>query len=196
MNAIVLAGGLSTRMGTDKTLLLFEGLPLVLRAVQRISSCAEEVLLVVADPGKYAGFGARVVVDLVPRRGPLGGLLSGLSASRAELNAVVAGDMPFFSPELMLQLAAHAEGFDAVVPLHMGRWEPLHAVYSRNCLVAARALLAESEKAGLADLLRRVRTLPVAVEDLDPARDWETVFLNVNTPQDLEAARRLAGGGR
>lgn len=178
-------------MGTDKSLLPFAGVPLARLVSERFRPHVEEVILVVADPRPYEGFGTRVVTDVLPGRGPLGGLYTGLLASRADLNAVVACDMPFASPDLAARLADLAGGFDAVVPVVGGRWEPLHAVYAVSCLPAAEALLAGGGTPGLVDLLERLRVNLVALEEMDPAGRWATVFFNTNTPRDLEEARRL-----
>lgn len=192
MNAIVLAGGLSSRMGTDKSLLSFDGLSLAGRIMERFRPYVEDVILVVADPRSHTGSAATVVADVLPGCGPLGGLYTGLLHSHADLNAVVACDMPFANPALAIRLAARAGGFDAVVPVSRGRWEPLHAIYNRSCLPVAKALLGAGGAPGLMDLLKRVPVHAVALEELDPGGQLATALLNVNTPGDLDEARHLA----
>ncbi len=191
MNAIILAGGLSSRMGADKSLLPFAGVPLARRVVELFRPHVEDVILVVSDPRPYSDFGVTVVTDVLPRRGPLGGLYTGLLHSRADLNVVAACDMPFASPALAARLAALAEGYDAVVPVFRGRREPLHAIYRRACLPAAEGLLNGGGAAGLTDLLDRLRVNAVDVEELDADGRLAMAFFNVNTPQDLEEANRL-----
>lgn len=191
MNAVVLAGGRSTRMGRDKASLPFGGVPLLRRVVERLRPVVDEVIVVANDGAPAAGPGARVVADAFPGLGPLAGLHAGLRASGAERNLVVACDLPFASPALAVHLRDRAAGADAAIPLFRGRPEPLHGVYRRGCLAVAEAQLRRGELA-LARFLERLRV--VWVEEAEVARFGvpERIFLNVNRPGELEQALALA----
>ncbi len=196
MNVIVLAGGRSRRMGRDKASLTFLGLPLAVQVVERLRPCARRIIVVANDGAPYLPPGIEVVSDLYRGRGPLGGLHAGLAASDAELNLVAACDLPFADPSVALLLAACLGGADAAVPVVRGRPQPLHAVYRRRCLAAVEEHL-EAGHSSLVGLLERLEVRWVGEEELRALGDPELVFLNVNTPQDVQAALALARtGGR
>lgn len=178
-------------MGRDKAALPFAGVPLLRRVVERLRPVVDEVIVVANDGAPQAGPGIRVVPDAFPGLGPLAGLHAGLSASGAEINLVVACDLPFASPALAAHLRDRALAGDAAVPMFRGRPEPLHAVYRRRCLAVAE----EQLQAGELALVRFLERLAVVwVEEGEVARfdAPERVFLNVNRPGELEQALALA----
>jgi molybdopterin-guanine dinucleotide biosynthesis protein A len=144
---IVLAGGRSRRMGQDKALLPIDGRPLIERVVQALAPHFAEVLVSVAEPGRYEFLGRRTVVDRQPGEGPLMGLASALAASSHDVNLVVPCDAPDVSVPLALRLLRAARGADAAVPRTAeGRPEPLFAVYRRRTLPRLEAALAAGER--------------------------------------------------
>ncbi len=184
--AIVLAGGGSTRMGRDKSLLPVQGRPLVQHVVEGLRPLAAEILLSANEPEKYAFLGLPVVPDERPGLGPLMGIVSALRRSAHELNLVVACDMPAIDTDFARMLLESAQGYDCVVPLNAGgRPEPLLAVYRKSVLPAAQALLDSGQRkiALLFDTCRvRYVPLPPGVQ----AR-------NINTPEEYAAlAQELA----
>jgi len=194
--AAILCGGRSRRMGRDKAWVEVGGSSLLERAVARLRTVADPVILAGGDrtldhPGCLG------VLDPVPGSGPLGGLVAALRASPHELCAVVAVDMPDLSPELLRRLAEQWRGEDAVVPLDGDGSQPLHAVYSRRILAAAQAALRAGDLS-LRGLLERARVRTVDVAAL-PGHPFPAGFaLNLNTPDELArwaASRAGAGGG-
>jgi molybdopterin-guanine dinucleotide biosynthesis protein A len=198
-SGIVLAGGRSRRLGRNKALESFGGQPLILRVIDRVSQVAEDVVVVVADQAQADALPLenqhRVVVDLHPGGGSLGGIFSGLSAARNQWAMVVACDMPFLNLDLVRRMLVLREGADAVVPVLGGRPEPTHAIYSKVCLpFMEQLLLANDLKISLFFDKVRVAYLPEEeVLSLDP--DCLS-FFNVNNPDDLERALTLAAEGR
>lgn len=190
---IVLAGGAGTRLGgVNKALVEVGGRRVIDRLLEALRPLGAEIVLVNND-GSLAGLpGTRVVTDVEPGAGALMGLYSGLRAVRTPLATVTACDMPFVSTAVLRALIALAPGYDAVVPLVDDRPEPLHAVYRTTCLPAIEVALAAGRKRLIAffdDV--RVRYVPqVALRAWDP--DGRS-FLNINRPEDLAAARALAG---
>ena len=199
VTGIVLAGGLSRRLGRNKALETIGGQPLIRRVIDRISRIAEEVVVVVADQAQAQALPLenqhRVVVDLHPGGGSLGGIFSGLSAARHHWAMVVACDMPFLNLDLARRMLALREGADAVVPVLGERPEPTHAMYSKVCLpFMEQLLLANDLKISLFFDKVRVAYIPeVEILSLDP--DCLS-FFNVNSPDDLEKALALAAEGR
>lgn len=184
--AIVLAGGRSRRLGRDKAFQVLEGKTLLERAVVAVSQTARQVMVVKAPGQELPPLPIRVDVvdDLVPGRGPLGGLYTGLESTTAEVVCVVGCDMTFLDPPLLDTLVPLAQGQDAVVPRLDGGLQTLHALYRRTSLPTIRELL-EAQGPGLHDLLALLNVYYVEVEDVDR---WRRSCLNVNTPADLEEA--------
>lgn len=189
-SAVILAGGQSRRMGTDKAFLAMEGRPLIQRLVERVRALADDVVIVANDPKPYRRVGARVVGDLVKGAGALGGLHAGLSAAAHEWAFAFACDMPFLNLNLLRHMASLTPGYDAVVPRPNGLEEPLHALYHKRCLTPiARSLAAGDLKviSFLADV--RVRYVEEAEIALFDPRHLS--FFNANTPEEWEEALRI-----
>jgi molybdopterin-guanine dinucleotide biosynthesis protein A len=209
VSAVVLAGGQSRRMGRDKAFLDFDGITLIERVIERVQSVCAETIIVANDLEMYARFGPRVVRDVYPGKGSLGGIFSGLQAASAEYVLAVACDLPFLNDALLRYLIALAPLADVVIPRSHAptgkakdatRYEQLavkesglqamHAIYSKGCLEPMRARL-------LADDLRiinffdevRVRVVePHEVARFDPQM---LSFINLNRPGDLATALSL-----
>lgn len=180
---IVLAGGRSRRMGQDKALLPIDGRPLIERVVRRLEPFFAEVLVSVAEPGRYEFLGRRTVVDRVPGEGPLRGIASALAASSHDVNLVVPCDAPDVSVSLALRLLRAVREGDAAVPRTAeGRPEPLFAVYHRRTLPRLETALAAGERA----IRRLYPDLDVRWVDL-PAGAAVT---NLNTMQDYARRQR------
>jgi molybdopterin-guanine dinucleotide biosynthesis protein A len=190
----LLAGGKSSRMGTgvDKAFLEFGGQTLLDRALSAMSEICDSVRIV-GDPARFAKYGS-VVADIFPGCGPLAGIHAALVHSPAELNLMLAVDMPFVSRELLAFLfaaAADAENHAIItVPRTSKGFQPLCAVYRREFSIAAeQALRAGKYKIDAAFPSVRIRVIEEA--ELAAAGFSEQSFFNVNTPQD-----RLAAEGR
>ncbi len=194
LTVVVQAGGESRRMGQDKGLLPFLGQPLILRILERVRSVADEVLVTTNHPEDYLFLGLPLFTDRLPGRGALGGLYTALSAASLPLVAVLACDMPFINPvllqaqrDLLNQLQV-----DAVVPRLEGGSEPFHAVYRREtCLPPVEAALATDKWRADAwfDLVKIHYLSLQEIEKYDPRL---LSFWNVNTPEELQAATKLA----
>ena len=201
VTGVILAGGQSRRMGRDKRLIEFQGERLLRRVQRRMQCLFAEVLLVVAEPCSATELlecmetelvGCRTVVDALPGCGSLGGLYTGLQMARGRRVFAVACDMPFLDAALIRQICSYPD--DIVMARVQGRLHPLHAVYSKRCLGALRAML---DRRVLS--IQRLRDAPslssrvLSEEEVRTADPALSSFLNVNTPQDLDLAGRLAG---
>jgi molybdopterin-guanine dinucleotide biosynthesis protein A len=195
----VLAGGKSSRMGAgpdkDKVFMEFGGQTLLDRALTVMGTVCDRVAIV-GDPAKFAKYGSSkyetVVADIFPGCGPLAGIHAALAHSPAELNLMLAVDMPFVSRELLAFLLAAAEGSDAIVtvPRSGKGLQPLCAVYRRDfSTVAEQALRAGKYK--IDATFSSVSIHVIEEGELAAAGFSEQSFFNVNTPQD-----RLAAEGR
>jgi molybdenum cofactor guanylyltransferase len=187
----LLAGGMSTRMGTDKAFLIFDGQTLLDRALIVMQTVCNRVTIV-GDPAKFAKYDAgSVIADIFPGCGPLAGIHSALAHSAAEFNLMLAVDMPFATAELLSFLFAVAEKNAAVVtvPRVNDGLQPLCAVYRRDFAAAAeRALRAGNYK--IDALFSSVSTHVIEAAELAAAGFSARNFFNVNTPQDRAAGER------
>jgi len=132
----VLAGGKSSRMGSDKALLPFQGLTLVEHVAAQVHQAAGDVTLV-GDPARYSHFSYPVIGDIYPGCGPLSGIHAALASSRAEWNLIVACDMPELTADLLTRILQRAQNGEAhaVIPVGpSGLPEPLCAAYNRGAL--------------------------------------------------------------
>lgn len=190
VEAFILVGGASSRMGEDKASLTLGGLNFVERIVGALAALAERVTLV--GPAERCAAWPQLpsVPDFYVEWGALGGLHAALAAGRAEWAVVVACDLPFVTGELFLRLASLRENFDAVVPVQRdGRWQPLCALYrAREASVRAAELIAAGERRPRT-LLEQLRTRRVAFDELGSLRGADLFFTNVNTPEDYAHAR-------
>ena len=180
----LVAGGRARRMGgAVKGLLQVEGEPLAARTLRLFRRRFAGALVVANDPGPYLGLGAPVVGDRIPGRGAPGGLHAALHAAPTPWVFAVACDMPFVSEAGVALLTERRAGAAAVVPRWGGRFEPLHALWSRECLPALERALLEGEPS-LQELVALVGARIVeesAWRHVDPDG---RAFENVNTPED------------
>jgi len=135
--AIIMAGGGSRRMGTDKSMLDIEGRPIIQRTCQQLAACFEQILISAKNADRYAFLGFQIVPDKIPEQGPLMGIASALEVSANELNFVIACDIPRIELRYVRRILSEAYNSDAdiVVPVtNEGKYEPLFAVYRRSAL--------------------------------------------------------------
>ena len=195
VTAVILAGGMSRRLGRNKAVEPFIGETLINRVIGRMRAVADGIIVVVNDVRRIAELDlprdVLVVADAHANKGSLGGIYTGLKASRTEWAAFCACDMPFVSPQIFQMLVSASGGFDAVVPVADDRPQTMHAIYSRACLDAIRArILADDLKiTGFFDDVRAKLIPECRVREIDPALSG---FINVNTQADLERALELA----
>ena len=184
----VLTGGASARMGSDKAALAIGGVASATRVARCLAQLCEDVVLVGGDPPPDAP--GRRAPDGDGPRSALRGLVAALAATHAERVLVVATDLPFVTPDLLLALVAWPEA-DVVVPRTADGIHPLCALYRReSALAAARRHLAE-ERLALSALLDALATRYLEGDDLRAVDPGGTALLNVNTPEDLARAQRL-----
>ncbi len=181
----ILAGGKSTRMGTDKAFLDFHGETLLTRALRVMSEACGHVKIV-GDPGKFAPMNYASIADIFPGSGPLGGIHAALICSSFEANLMLAVDMPFVSTQLLAFLfsAAAADSAAVTVPCVGGRLQPLCAVYRPDFAAPAEAAL-RAGKFKVAAAFAAVKIQVIEEDELHAHGFSARDFVNMNTPQDL-----------
>jgi len=186
LTGLLLAGGASTRMGTDKAALDVDGEPLAHRLSGVLGRVCATVLVASGDGARLDWLGLPQVADVVPDSGPLAGLIAGMEAAPTPLVAALAVDMPNASAAVFRLLAELVTGHDAAVPLTRDGLQPLHAVYAASAAAALRQAFASGERS----VQRALEGLDVAVVEADDwaAADPTGLFArNVNRPDDLDA---------
>ncbi len=201
ISAAVIAGGKSSRMGTDKALLTLEpgGPTLLERVLAAVRTVADDVLIIASDRPEYARFGARLEPDHYPGGAALGAIATALEAAHTPRCLVVPCDLPFLNPDLLAFLADLDPGADVVIPAVEGEsrqgrggiLQTLHAIYRDTCLEPIRAHLRSEQRQVIGFFPEvRVRKVPEAtIREFDP--DLLT-FFNANTPLALDQARAIA----
>ncbi len=191
-DAVILAGGFSTRMGTDKAgLSLFAGGPTLIEWLAfRLSRVASSVIVVSSRPETPVPPRARVVPDAVPGVGALGGIYSGLLASATGRAFIVATDMPLVNLRVVLYMAKALDDFDALVPFSGDRAEPLHAFYRATCLPAIERAIARGDRR-IISFFPEVRVAHPDTRTLRRLDPHARSFLNVNTPEEWQSVRAM-----
>ena len=195
--AIILSGGKSSRMGTNKALLKFHEKTNIERIKDELKHVFDDIILVTNDPETYQFLNIKTVTDQYPDSGPLAGIHAGLEASDYEENFVVACDMPFVSAELAESLVKALKHHDAVVPVIEGRQHPLFAAYQKRAAREAKSCI-EEDTLRMKHLLDRLNVRYLEEEDLMLYCEGslERVFFNMNHPEEYEDAKRWAESGK
>jgi len=188
--AWILAGGRSSRLGTDKALLEIDGRAMAAQVAERVSKVCETVAIV-GDPDRYSCLGLSVVPDSYPGQGPLAGIEAGLGATTADLNLIVACDMPALDAGILEEL--FAVGADCAIPQYSdGKSEPLCAVYRRRCHAPIRDAL-ESGVRRVIDAHRLLEAQGFAIRYVRV--DQTDAFANLNTQVDVARYRQRKSNG-
>lgn len=185
ITGIVLAGGKSTRMGTDKAFLQLKGKPFISHILEAIQQCSEDIFVVSNNP-KLDELGITRFPDSVPGLGPVGGIHTGLSHSKTEFNLIVACDTPFLSQETIHYLI---EGIDEKHDIFIVQCEgvqmPLIGIYRKSSMTYFSQAIDE-KKLGLQKLLATLQTKIIILPESHAKSVW-----NINTPSDLKAIGNL-----
>jgi molybdenum cofactor guanylyltransferase len=189
ITTFILAGGKSTRMGTDKAFVELGGRTLMAHALEIARAVGGEVWIA-GDVVRFEGYG-RVVEDIYRNRGPLAGIHAALRSTSTDLNLMLAVDLPFIPAAFLEYLIRQAKATEAVVtvPRDGGRLQPLCAVYRKAfALVAERSLQAGENK--IDPLFSLVATRVLEEAELRNLGFSATMFGNLNTREDLDRANR------
>jgi molybdopterin-guanine dinucleotide biosynthesis protein A len=193
-SVVIQAGGQSSRMGEDKGLIQFGPYRLVEYILEQVSGRGSKNFIVSNDPQRYMEFGLPVYEDIYPDIGALGGFHTVLSYLETDFAVVLACDMPFINFGLIDYLLSLAPEYDIVIPRlgQDGFAEPFRAVYAKKCLQAVEIAI-QHNKRRVISFFESVHVRYVELEEIHRFDPDEKSFFNVNTPQDLQEAVRLAG---
>jgi molybdopterin-guanine dinucleotide biosynthesis protein A len=194
LTVCIQAGGQSSRMGEDKALKTFLGRPLIQRVIDRLAPVADEMIVTTNHPDEYAFLGLRLIPDLKPGRGALGGLYTAVASASHPMVAVVACDMPFASATLLeagTKLMVQEEA-DVVIPKSEEGYEPIHALYRRETCLPAIESAINADMWKVIAWFPNVKVRVFTSEELKRYDPDGLAFWNVNTPEEFAEAERLA----
>jgi len=189
VSGVILAGGKSSRYGRNKSFEKINATPLIEKVITAMGAVFQELVIITNTPHEYSHLQLPLYKDLMEGLGPLGGILTGLSAISKDAGLFVACDMPFLNGKLLRHMAECKDDFDAVVPRVSGHVEALHALYKKTCLRAVRRLIDSREY----QVFRFFPEVSVRYVDEDEIRQFDPElrsFLNVNTPQELQKIKK------
>jgi len=194
ISCIVLAGGKSLRLGRDKTLEMIGNKSLLQGVISSLSFFNSDIIIVTDADKPLTRFASyprlRIVTDIYPGKGSLGGIYTGLASSDSYHNLVIACDMPFLNQGLLCYMIQLSGNFDLVIPRLGKLVEPLHAVYSKNCLAPIEYLF-KQDNLQITQFFTLVKVRYVEAREINRFDPKHLSFFNINTEADLEKAREL-----
>jgi molybdopterin-guanine dinucleotide biosynthesis protein A len=194
----IIAGGKSSRMGTDKSFVVLDGKPLIEHVLSHVADLGQdETILITNRPDDYAHLNLPMYGDVIPEKGSLGGIYTAIHYSRSLYTQVIACDTPFVKPDLLrhlLALRAAPDGpFDVIVPRVKAYPQGLHGLYSKDCLAPIRERI-DADRLHVIGFYTKVRLRYVDEEEYAPFDPIGVSFFNINTPEELAQAHRIAAG--
>lgn len=184
----IMAGGQSSRMGQDKSFVLFEGRPMIEVIQERVSGLGDELILITNKPDEYAHLGLPMFGDVYPDHGSLGGIYTAVYHARHPHTLVVACDMPWLNRPLLQHMLNLRPTADVIVPRWQQYPEPLHAIYSKACLAPIEANLRE-KRLKITSFFGKVQVHFVERAEIERFDADGRSFANINTPQELNDAQ-------
>jgi molybdopterin-guanine dinucleotide biosynthesis protein A len=198
INCIILAGGKSTRFGHDKVLEKIGNTSLLEQVISHVDPISKDIIVVTAKERTFAQLAnhpkIKITNDIYPGQGSLGGIYTGLMKSESFYNLVVAADMPFLNESLLRYMIKVADGYDFTLPRINNMYEPMHAIYSRNCIDPIKSILEQGKKV-IIELFDYVKVRFVETKEIDRFDPKHLSFFNVNTLADIKRAKEILGEG-
>jgi FdhD protein len=190
VTGVILAGGSSRRMGSNKALLEVEGNSIISRIYRTLAGMFHEIIVVTNSPHDYEFLPCRKVPDIYSNFGSIAGLHSALTHSSTAHTFVTACDMPFIDQSIINYLChlRQEEGYEAVIPYSKGGQEPLHAVYSAACKDIFEGAILNGERK-VVDILKKIKVRDVTYDEIRSIGGQSASFMNVNTPEEYEGIR-------
>lgn len=191
LTGIILAGGRNSRMGVNKAFLEIDGVRLIDKIMGIYRRLFSEIIIVTNDPMPYLEFAdAAVATDIYKDKGPLGGIYTGLFHAQNIYSFACPCDMPFLNEEFIAWMIGRTSKHDVIVPELPEGYQPLHAIYSRNCLPSIKPRLV-ADKLKITGFYRDMRVLTISEQQIAPFNPDGRLFQNLNTPEDFGKANGL-----
>jgi molybdopterin-guanine dinucleotide biosynthesis protein A len=180
----IIAGGKSGRFGSDKSLHVYEGKPLISYTYDAVKPVFDEIYIIAPDGEKFSFLDAKIIPDIIPGLGPIGGIYTAVESLDIERVFIFPCDMPFMNTEFIKYMTEIPDYYDIIVPELNGRYQPLHAIYSKRCAegIKKKIELKDYRMSGFYEgyNIRAVNEEEISFYD-DPFR----MFRNINFREDL-----------
>ena len=187
ITGILLAGGKNSRTGVNKAFLPIDGIRLIEKTLNIYGQIFNEIIIVTNDPLACIEFAdASIVTDIYKDKGPAGAIFTGLFYAKNSYAFVSACDMPYLNKDFILYMIDQRGRYDIIVPELPEGFQPLHALYSRNCLFAMKRMI-DSDELKITGLYKEARILRITEEKIKPFDKDGRLFLNLNTPEELKS---------
>jgi molybdopterin-guanine dinucleotide biosynthesis protein A len=184
ITGVILAGGKSSRFGSNKALAEFRGLPLIERVTTKLSTIFPRLVIISNSPHEYSYLGLPIYQDIIKGLGPIGGIYTGLEVIEDDWGFFTACDMPFVNENLVRYMAENRSTMDAIVPKVDWKMEPLHALYNKKCLPEIKNLISM----GINQTIKAFNNIRVRYIEEEIIRSYDPdlkSFLNVNRQTEL-----------
>ncbi|MGR3303891.1 MAG: molybdenum cofactor guanylyltransferase [Candidatus Scalindua sp.] len=190
MTAVILAGGKSSRMGSNKAFLKLKGKTFIERQIELLREMFDEIFISANTPSEYEYLNLPVFKDIYPEKGPLGGIYTSLVNSSSFYTFMLACDMPFVESGLIKYLKELTKEYDVVVPKSERGLEPLHAFYSKNCIDPIKREL-DSNNLRIISFFPHVKVKIVELESLTSPDSFKNSIKNLNTRNEYEVVKNV-----
>lgn len=182
ITGIILAGGNSSRFGTDKTQYFLNGKRLTNYAIEVLLPICDEIIISTNKPEDFKDDGFQTVIDKFINCGPLGGIFSSLVKSKTEHNLVIGCDMPNLCTDLFRKILINKNGFDVVMPVHHGHIETMASYFNKTALYTLEDAIL-SKKYKITDAISGLNTnfLEVSIYKFYN----KDLFKNINYKEDI-----------
>ena len=191
MNAVILAGGQNKRIGLKKAFLEIDGKPIIEKMIEVLRPLFSEIIVIAKDRKEFAHLeDVTVAEDAFEGHSSLIGVYSGLVHSNEKYNFFFACDMPFLNIDLIRYVMGLHKGYDVIIPKPDGKYEALHAIYSKACLKAFKHNL-KNDEFKIINAFKDLKVREVASEEINRFDSHKISFFNINTQADYEKAQRI-----
>ena len=185
MNAVILVGGKSSRMGTNKAFLELRGKTFIELQIELLREMFDEIFISANTSSEYEYLNLPIFKDVYPGKGPLGGIYTSLINSSSLHTFMLACDMPFVEPELIKHLKDLTKEYDVVIPKSEKGLEPLHAFYSKKCIDQIKKSLDENNLR-IISFFPHVNVKVVELGSLASSARFKDSIKNLNTMDDYK----------
>ncbi|OHB50038.1 MAG: hypothetical protein A2106_06645 [Planctomycetes bacterium GWF2_40_8] len=189
MTAVILAGGKSSRMGSNKAFLKLKGKTFIERQINLLREMFDEIFISANTPSEYEYLNLPVFKDIYPDKGPLCGIYTSLINSSSLYTFMLACDMPFVEIGLIKYLKGFTREYDVVVPKSERGLEPLHAFYSKNCIDPIKKEL-DSNNLRIISFFPHVKVNVVELDNLTTSDSFKNSIKNLNTRDEYEVVKK------
>jgi len=184
LKCCIIAGGKSGRFGSDKSLFLFDGKPMIAHTYDAIKPVFDEIFIIASGGEKFSFLDAKIIPDIIPGLGPIGGIYTALESIDAGRIFVFPCDMPFLNTEFIRFMTTIPDLYDIIVPVMSGLYQPLHAIYSKTCSEGIKRKI-ELEDYRMSGFYEGYNIRAVGEDEIGFYDDPFRMFRNINFREDL-----------